>query len=414
MRKFLISVAALAVAGAASAQSSVTLFGVLDTPISGYKFQSRTPLGESVTVTQIKENSGGIASSRLGFRGEEDLGRGNAASFWLEAGFPSNNGLNGYGLFFTRRSTVSLSSVTFGELRLGHDYVPTFWNDDLFDPFNTNGVGTSLISTATTNRGYLRADNSVGYFLPPNLGGVYGQLMYAFDGVTSYEPGGLTPPGLAAITAKPALAAVADNARAGRYVGGRFGYADGPVDVAFAYAQNTLASNYYLGTTTKLDIWSLGASYDFGVVKLFSEYSNDKQQDGPAANSINPPGDSTPGFKGALIGFSVPIRVSLIRVSYSFVRYNNRDFTVFGTPPISVAGSDASRPSAGQFAIGYVYNLSRRTAVYATFAYINNKNGAALGMAGSPDFYTGTGVGGIGSAVPGHGYGYDLGIRHVF
>ena len=92
----------------------------------------------------------------------------------------------------------------FGEVRLGRDYTPTFWNDTVFDPFGTNGVGTNLIfglnaasiygpGNATGNSNYVRASNSVGYFLPPNLGGFYGQLQYAFSEKNKYSPGTATP-----------------------------------------------------------------------------------------------------------------------------------------------------------------------------------------------------------------------------
>ena len=82
-----------------------------------------------------------------------------SASFWLEAGLDnddghgaatnSNNqpsgagaGVDGrQGLTFNRRSTVSLAGG-WGELRLGRDYTPQFWNLTVFDPFGTNGVGT--------------------------------------------------------------------------------------------------------------------------------------------------------------------------------------------------------------------------------------------------------------------------------
>ena len=82
----------------------------------------------------------------------------------------------------------------FGEIRLGRDYTPTYWNDNVFDPFGLRGVGTSLISRvgdslsrkggtapngASASDNYARASNSIGYFLPPNLGGFYGQFQYA-------------------------------------------------------------------------------------------------------------------------------------------------------------------------------------------------------------------------------------------
>ena len=418
MKRRLSALVALATAGAASAQSTVTMFGVVDAAISGYKNQSQTPSGATVDTTQTAQTSSGYTGNRLGFRGTEDLGGGLAGNFWLEAGFNTDTGkgaASGGGLSFNRRSTVSLSGA-YGEVRLGRDYTPTFWNDNVFDPFNDNGVGASLIATANggtalgvpnsgfqSNPNYIRASNSVGYFLPPNLGGFYGQLMAAFNERTSYDPGGLTPPGLAAIAANPALGVVADNSRVGRYVGARVGYASGPLDVALAYGESTIGSNYYLGSTTTLDTWNLGASYDFGVAKLFGEYSNNKQDTRLAIDAFNPLRPVKPGANGGLLGVTVPIGVDLIRASYSVVTYADLPPAIF-----------ASQPEADQFAIGYVHNLSKRTALYATTSYLDNRNGAALAVTGSPAFYTGAVPGGIGNAVPGKSMGYDLGIRHVF
>lgn len=420
MKKTLVAVAVLAATGVASAQSTVTLFGVVDAAISGYKNQSETPFGVSVNKSQTAMTSSGYNNSRLGFRGTEDLGGGLAATFWLEAGMTNDNGLGagtGGALIFNRRSTVSLSGV-FGEVRLGKDFTPTFWNDTVFDAFGANGVGTNLITTASggatfgvpnsgfqANPNYVRAVNSVGYFLPPNLGGIYGQFMYAFNEQVSYDPGGLTPPGTAAIAGNPALALTPNNARVGRYVGGRVGYAKGPLDVALAYGASTIGSNYFVGTTTTLNTWNVGASYDFGVVKLLGEYSNNKQKTDFATNTFNPFGTTKPGANGAVVGVLIPVGVGMIRASYSEVKYNNVNANTLGLNP---------NPKADQFAIGYVHNLSRRTALYTTFSYLKDKDGAALAVTGSPGFYTGPVPGGPGSATPSKSLGYDVGIRHAF
>src|SRR4051812_20173231 len=279
MKKTIVGLAALSVLGVASAQSSVTLFGVLDETVSGYRNLAETPLGITARTSRQVLASNGYNQSRLGFRGTEDLGGGLAASFWLEAAlFPddgttggnvANSGTSANG-FFNRRSTVSLSGVA-GELRLGRDYTPSFWNDLVFDPFSANGVGTNIIATANgfsssgasvsgfqANSTYIRASNSVGYFLPPNLGGFYGQAMYAFNEQVKYEPGAFTP-------------RVPNNSRAGAYWGARVGYANGPLDVAAGYGESTVADSYFAGITSKLDTFNLGASYDFGLVKLFGE-----------------------------------------------------------------------------------------------------------------------------------------------
>eukprot|EP01036_Dinobryon_divergens_P002144 gene2144-2828_t len=143
MKKSLIALAVLAASGAAMAQSSVTLFGVVD---ATYAYGS----GSVSNKSQLTNS--GYNSSRLGFRGVEDLGGGLSASFWLEAGVNNDNGTGGVtntnnqaatstggGLTFNRRSTVSLNGG-FGEVRLGRDYTPQFWNLTVFDPFGTNGV----------------------------------------------------------------------------------------------------------------------------------------------------------------------------------------------------------------------------------------------------------------------------------
>jgi predicted porin len=120
MKKSLVALAVLAAAGAASAQSSVTLFGIVD---AAYGRVS----GNGTSITGVSNS--GINSSRLGFRGTEDLGGGMSAGFWLEgqlsnddgrgAGTSTNNqatggaiaGLNGgQGLTFNRRSTVGFGA----------------------------------------------------------------------------------------------------------------------------------------------------------------------------------------------------------------------------------------------------------------------------------------------------------------
>jgi predicted porin len=439
MKKSLVALAALAVAGVASAQSSVTLFGVVDAAVSSYSNTAELPfLGTSIKTSRTALTNSGYNSSRLGFRGTEDLGGGLAASFWLEAALGNDDGTAGAGTnnfttgsnqFFNRRSTVSLSGA-FGEVRLGRDYTPTFWNDTVFDPFGTNGVGTNLISTAngygpgfasgfTANQNYVRANNSVGYFLPPNLGGFYGQLMYAMNENTSYNPGSLTPPGATAFIANPVVLGVANSnpalggGRAGRYAGGRIGYANGPLDVALSYGESTVLANYFSGLTENLDTWNLGGSWDFGVVKLFGEYSDatlkNTSNSGFVNGVTNPFAFGNPGAKGWLVGVTVPVGPGLIRAAYSGVKYDNTQGNLNQLFGIN------NDPKADKFALGYVHNLSKRTALYATVGYVSNKDGASLTV-GGPAFYAApVTVNGVAfTPVPQHSVGYDFGIRHAF
>ena len=413
MKKSLVALAALAVAGVASAQSSVTLFGVVDASISSYSNTSRDLNGAtflnpfylnqgSVKVSRRELANSGYNSSRLGFRGTEDLGGGLAASFWLEAPIKNDDGSEGVATF-ARRSTVSLSGG-FGEVRLGRDYTPSFWNDTVFDPFGTNGVGTNLISTANGfnptggaggfggNLNSTRSSNSIGYFLPPNLGGFYGQLMYAFHEKTKYSPGLATPD-------------VDNNSRAGRYVGGRFGYANGPLDIALAYGRSTVADDFYAGTTGKVNTLNFGVSYDFGPVKLFSELSQAKLKTDVDGNFVVQPA-SVPSTKlnGWLLGVTVPVGAGLIRASYSAVKYKT------GNATNDLFFNDQNNnPKANKLALGYVHNLSKRTALYATIARVSNKNGAALSVGGQPFYNNAANV-----FTPKNSAGYDFGIRHAF
>ena len=149
----------------------------------------------------------GINSSQLGIRGVEDLGGGLRAGFTLLSGINADTG-GANSKFWNRRSTVSLFGG-WGELRLGRDYIPTFWNLTIFDAFGTNGLGSS--SNVRQLYGGTRSDNSIGYFLPANLGGFYGQFMAAAaeSGTTLERPA--------------------------RYLGGRVGFAAGPFDVAVVF-----------------------------------------------------------------------------------------------------------------------------------------------------------------------------------
>ncbi|MDR6860907.1 porin [Variovorax guangxiensis] len=439
MRKSLLTLATLAVASSASAQSSVTLFGVVDVAVSRYSVKSEwynntanpfllPPVGqpESVKRSQTALSQGNLATSRLGFRGTEDLGGGLAASFWLEAPITPDDGARGVQTF-ARRSTVSLSSNSLGELRLGRDYTPSFWSDTVFDPMGGVGTGISLINSifqnlanvrgaaTTANPGtislggsdsYVRTSNTVGYFLPPTLGGVYGQVQYALHENVDQSnlPG--TP------------------SKKGRYFGGRLGYANGPLDVAVAYGESTVGDVTAVtaaglptgaGFENKIKSANLGASYDFGVLKLFGEVSVARDELETSVPFAGLPLTVTEKDKytGGLIGATIPMGPGLIRLAYQRVKFKNDPGLAL--PTLFSPSRDAS---TNKLAISYVHNLSKRTALYATAARIRVKDGqnnpAIMGATalGSPQYLsTGNGASGY---RPRSATGLDFGIRHAF
>jgi predicted porin len=304
----LLGVAALAGASAlASAQqSSVTIFGVLDVGVQRLKNGDKTLNLESID---------GMQTSRIGFRGQENLGNGLSASFHLEGAIGPDVGAGGD---WRRRATVSLASKDAGELRLGRDYTPTFWNISKFNAFGTNGVGaaSNLVygfdGVSGTAKTVIRSDNSVGYFLPDGLNGVYGQAMVA-----------------------------AGEGTTGRYVGARIGYAGNGLDVALAISDTT---NTAAGD--KFKVANLGGSYTLGPVKLLGLYHVSKQ--------------TTREQKNYVVGAHYAIGSGVIRASY--VNAHSRN---------SANGQDYT---GKLFAIGYVHNLSKRTSLYTTLSQVNNSN----------------------------------------
>jgi predicted porin len=359
---FVALAAALACAGPAFAQmaatgadmvtgTGVTLFGVLD---------AAAAWGEGSITNNSQMVSGANTSSRLGFRGVEDLGGHLGAGFWLESGLNVDSGTGqasnsnnqasgagtGSGLTFNRRSTVSLMG-DWGELRLGRDYVSTFRNRDQTDPFGTNGVGASQAHAGSivgvTN---IRASNMVAYYLPAQfLSGFFGEAQYYMG-----ENAGNSD---------------------GNGWQGRLGYTTKAWGVALA-----AAGTKYTQTATAGDVesWNIGAHWDPGWARLTAGYFEDKVK-------------STVAIKGSgyIVGAVIPWSTNQVKVAWSS----------YGT-------NDVGDPTTHKLALGYVYNFSKRTAAYATYAHVDNRGPAAVGLNGST------------TAAGTASNGFDLGMKHSF
>ncbi len=361
MKKSLLALAVLgAFAGAASAQSSVTLFGVVDLNLRYV---------DNGAGSQYQMNQDGNASSRLGFRGVEDLGGGLNASFWIEGAVNPQNG-TAAGQSWQRRQTVSLSGG-WGEVRLGRDYTATFWNATIFDPFGTNGIGSSgnlyLVSPNLPAGGaygtLVRDNNMVGYFLPSGIaGGLYGQFQLA----------------------------AGQGSNGVKYMGGRLGYASGPFNVAGAWGRTQVTGGvpgvtppFGLGDSSGTN-WNLGGSWDFGVVKASAYYGNLTYQALDQSNWY--------------IGLQAPIGLWTVKGTYGQVSRS-------GIEPFA-AGWD--NQSANQIALGATYDLSKRTALYGTYSHISNSDGARfiVGALG--------GVAAGGAQANENSQGFEFGVRHSF
>ena len=301
----------------------------------------------------VSMGTDGLNSSQLVFSGTEDLG-GLAASFQLNSGLAADTGrssLETDGKFFNRRSTVSLSGG-FGEIRLGRDYTPTFLTNTVYDVFGTVGVASTfnvrqaVIGTIVP---FVRVDNAISYFLPSKIGGAYGQVMVAASEGAAANPG--------------------------RYIGGRVGFAAGPFDVSAAAAEQRIDAS-----GDKAKTYNVGGSYDFGVAKVLGYINRDTLGSGR----------ETRGSIGAI----VPMGQGEIHASYSRSKSNilTADNTV------------------NQYGLGYVYSLSKRTAVYSTVARVSNgglsQNSVATFTSGTPNS--------VAPTVGGSSTGFEFGVRHFF
>lgn len=298
--------------------------------------------------SQTTVSAGGLSSSVLGFRGVEDLGGGLQATFWIETGLLPDTGTSASATkFWNRRSTLGLSSNRWGELRMGRDYTATFWNMPTYDPFFTNGVGASFNILPTPNivpvATLTRADNMLAYYLPPDLGGINGMLQYALGEGDD------------------------DN----RYAGARLGYASGPWSTAIAYGKT------WTNTDTHVHLTNWGASWKFSAATVMGQINHIRYGRYARTNY--------------LVGASIPVGSHAVRVSYLTSRFK---------------GPTAIADDASQLAIGYVHNLSRRTALYTAMSVLSNGDRGRITIPGGPA---------VTAAHNGlRSKGVEVGIRHTF
>ncbi|QDZ30293.1 porin [Noviherbaspirillum sp. UKPF54] len=344
MKKSLLALAVLgAFAGVANAQTNVTVYGIVD---AGVAYDN----GASAAGKTWKLQSGQQSGSRLGFKGTEDLGGGLSAIFTLENGFTVDDGQASTSLggrLFGRQAWVGLKG-SFGEVKLGRQQTPLYYAVAAVDPF---GIG--LAGNAQRAFGYgmygqdplARTDNTISYAISNS--GFNAGLNYSFG-----EQAG-------------------DNNK-NRNIGVALGYANGPLNVQFAYQKsnnatllpNGTASAQFLdltgvdglNTTTAetLKAAFIGATYDFGVAKAHAAYADNKLEvtGGEVKN------------RDLMLGVSAPVGAAGT-VMASWIR---NDFK-------------SSDDKSNQYAIGYTHNLSKRTNLYTSFAYTKNDAGVLLNSA---------------------------------
>ncbi|MDN7180659.1 porin [Caballeronia sp. SEWSISQ10-4 2] len=331
--------AALAsLSASAHAQSSVTLYGIVDAGISYIK---------TTTGNRYSLLSGGLSGNRWGLRGSEDLGGGLRAIFQLESGFAIGTGkLAQGGREFGRQAFVGLASERWGTLELGRMYDPVV---DLVQPLSADGAGGSVPfatpGDVDNNDFSARVSNAVKY-LSPFYSGLQFEALYAFGGVAGSTGQGYTYSGAVSYSNGPLKLAAgymqATNANAA--TGKRTGWTSGSTDALFEGG----AINAAYQSAHVLGIAQAAAQYQLGAFTLGAGYSNAR---------YTSDGEST---------FGTTERFNTGRV-YAF--YRSTPSLRFGLGYILTAASGDTSAHYNVVSAGSFYQLSKRTDVYLTGAF---------------------------------------------
>lgn len=309
MKKSLIALAALgAFAGSAMAQSSVTLYGIVDLGLVKQNRADTTLALGGVGVANKELNVAQATKSRLGFKGVEDLGGGYKATFGLEHRLLPDTGAQN-GSVFWDKATVGLTTPV-GEIAAGRDYMPAFYLQYKQDPW--------------LNQGIAEVGGTTYAFALYNVTQAGGARSARINNALYYnlQVEGLTVQTAVSMKEDGAQAAGAKN----RY-GFNVNYAAGPLFVGVAMDKAEEVAN---ADDTLLMV---GGSYDFGVIKPRLTYAQTDK------------GATTP--KSIILAATIPVDTNLVKLGYANLDYDN-----------------AAGTKANKFSIGYEQVLSKRTAIY--------------------------------------------------
>lgn len=307
---FLGAIALNAVFGLAHAQSSLILFGKVDSAFVKKPGSDARQLDEG-------------AQSRFGVRGIEDLGGGLSAFFWLENRFRSDTGGLTAVRFFQGQSIVGLRNGLHN-VALGRDYIAGYVDVQLLiDPFIHTGI-SSMVQASNGGIGTVRADGAVTYQFKND------SLFFSVQAASATEPNSTTLPGAAT--------------------------ADRPMSLAASYKVGPVVAGYsYENPGGARDKWQLvTARGTAGPVLLSAGYGRGTMNDGNERRSY-------------LLGLALLTSTGRLKMAYGNLRNSTRDIAVMN-----------------KWAVGYNYDLSKRTFVYANVArdqaLLASKAGIEIGI----------------------------------
>lgn len=355
-----LTLAALIIGGFAAqaqAQSNVTIYGIVD---AGLVAESGGAAGSVTKVT-----SGVGSASRLGFKGTEDLGGGTSAIFALEAGTKVDTGESD-AAFFQRQAYVGLKNKEAGSLTLGRQYTMLYNAlSQVADPFGAGYAGSAKNLFSTGGAG-TRVSNAIVYSSPA-MSGFSVDAMYG-------------------------LGEQAGNSTAGRQFGLGLNYSQGPLNARLVYnnKNNDVAAVGATPAVTKPTVKNtlFAVNYDFGMAKAYFAYETDKGAGSsplPAANAygLKVAPKSSADSNTLLLGVGVPVSGGTLVASY--IRKDDKE----------------NNQDAHQYAVGYLYAMSKRTTAYVAYGKMSNKNGAGYTIGNNTEAGSGDKA-------------FNLGVKHTF
>lgn len=344
MKKLLATMLlSLGVATAASAQSSVTIYGILDVGYIGKNLKG-SPATATNTLNSNQFGSSAETSSRLGFRGTEDLGGGTSAFFTIETGLtPTSSTLSS---FNNRQTFVGIAQKGLGNVAVGTQYGPIHKAVGATDPGQQNNtIGSVIYPSAGTDGGQASADaaytvrfaNSVTATMDRRAG-FSANAIYSLNNQTSTQTGATTGGQVDAT----AYGLGAD------YTIGKF-YAT----VAYQSVKsinNTSAtatvSSAFVGTNTTDSQLYAGATYDLGILKAFAGFTDRKIQSNlNSADSLNRTAQQ------------IGVRGNITKKVEGWASVGNGRYNAFGT--------NQATANFTAYQVGSNYWMSKRTNLYA-------------------------------------------------
>jgi len=350
MKLFAAAVAALA-AGGAYAQSSVTLYGVVD---AGLTYANKVPGATAGSSgSRFGLDSGGLSGSRWGLRGVEDLGGGLKGVFNLESGFNIDDGHSAQGnRLFGRAAYVGLQGQ-WGQLTLGRQQNLLYDFALQYDP-----MAISSRYSIASQDAYLagRADNAIKY--AGTFGGLTASVLYAFNR-DGNEQAGVT--------------------KLGREWSAGLNYASGPFSVGAVYDQKNGVSNAVFSNGFMADLKeqraTIGGTYAVGPAKLYAGYRWYKMSHDLGSTGVN--GDLRSNLYWFGAGYQATPALTLTGTAY-YQTFKNSE--VLGALASNTANTSVGNPWL--FVVGADYAVSKRTDAYLNVAYAKNSGNSVLGVAG--------------------------------